>query len=96
MSNLFSQPFAVKKPFLALTIMAIASTTGWFITACSSVSLQASSTPNTTDAGTKQQMQDGICMNHGMSMDLGPADANYDLLFIDAMRSHHRGAIAMA
>ena len=37
-------------------------------------------------------------MNHGsgMAMDLGPADANYDLRFIDAMRLHHRGAIAMA
>jgi uncharacterized protein (DUF305 family) len=35
-------------------------------------------------------------MNHSMAMDLGPADANYDLRFIDAMRLHHRGAIAMA
>jgi uncharacterized protein (DUF305 family) len=33
-------------------------------------------------------------MNH--SMDLGPADANYDLRFIDAMRLHHQGAIVMA
>ena len=31
-----------------------------------------------------------------MAMDSGPADANYDLRFIDAMRLHHRGAIAMA
>ncbi|MDZ4877987.1 MAG: hypothetical protein CLLPBCKN_007422 [Chroococcidiopsis cubana SAG 39.79] len=37
-------------------------------------------------------------MQHGsgMSMDLGPADAYYDLRFIDGMRLHHRGAIAMA
>ncbi len=34
---------------------------------------------------------DGI---HGM--DLGPADGNYDLRFIDAMVLHHQGAIAMA
>ncbi len=96
MSKKNSQPFAVKKPFLALSIMAIASATGGFITACSSVSLPASSTSNTTDAGTKQHMQHGSGMNHSMSMDLGPADANYDLRFIDAMRLHHQGAIAMA
>lgn len=35
-------------------------------------------------------------MNHSMAMDLGPADANYDLRFIDGMRLHHRGAIVMA
>ena len=35
-------------------------------------------------------------MNHSMAMDLGPADAEYDLRFIDAMRLHHQGAIAMA
>ncbi len=34
---------------------------------------------------------------HSMSsMDLGAADAEYDLRFIDAMRPHHRGAIDMA
>lgn len=30
------------------------------------------------------------------TMDLGPADANYDLRFIDAMIVHHEGAIIMA
>jgi uncharacterized protein (DUF305 family) len=33
-------------------------------------------------------------MNHGM--DLGPADAEYDLRFIDAMTPHHQGAVKMA
>jgi uncharacterized protein (DUF305 family) len=35
----------------------------------------------------------------GMShprMDLGPADVNYDLRFIDAMTPHHEGAVVMA
>jgi uncharacterized protein (DUF305 family) len=32
----------------------------------------------------------------GHSMALGPADANYDLRFIDAMIPHHEGAIVMA
>lgn len=31
-----------------------------------------------------------------MNMDLGPADADYDLRFIDAMILHHQGAIDMA
>ncbi|MDX1977359.1 MAG: DUF305 domain-containing protein [Pseudanabaenaceae cyanobacterium bins.68] len=38
-------------------------------------------------------------MNHdmgGMSMELGAADANLDLRFIDGMVPHHQGAIAMA
>ncbi|HAN72991.1 MAG TPA: DUF305 domain-containing protein [Planktothrix sp. UBA8402] len=34
--------------------------------------------------------------NHGMMMDLGPADTEYDLRFIDGMIPHHQGAIKMA
>lgn len=37
-------------------------------------------------------------MGHNMAMDLGPADASYNLRFIDGMRLHHStllGAIAM-
>ncbi|WRH66034.1 MAG: DUF305 domain-containing protein [Planktothrix sp. GU0601_MAG3] len=34
--------------------------------------------------------------SHGMMMDLGPADAEYDLRFIDGMIPHHQGAIKMA
>ena len=38
-------------------------------------------------------------MSQGMMnqrMDLGPADANYDLRFMDAMIPHHEGAVMMA
>lgn len=35
-------------------------------------------------------------MGHSMSMDLGPANANLDLRFIDAMIPHHEGAVVMA
>jgi uncharacterized protein (DUF305 family) len=37
-------------------------------------------------------------MNHGSShnMDLGPADDNLDLRFIDGMTPHHQGALVMA
>jgi uncharacterized protein (DUF305 family) len=39
-------------------------------------------------------MNHGASMNH--SMDIGPADANYDLRFIDSMIPHHQGALVMA
>ncbi|HEY9827276.1 MAG TPA: DUF305 domain-containing protein [Stenomitos sp.] len=42
----------------------------------------------------REGMNDGDM--HSMDIDLGPADAEYDLRFIDAMIPHHRGAINMA
>jgi uncharacterized protein (DUF305 family) len=58
---------------------------------------------NQTQATSKQEMkqhgnmmQHGGGMSHDMSMDLGPADADYDLRFIDAMIPHHQGAVNMA
>jgi uncharacterized protein (DUF305 family) len=39
-------------------------------------------------------MKKGGMMNH--NMDVGPADANYDLRFIDSMIPHHEGALVMA
>lgn len=42
----------------------------------------------------KQGMVDHAGMMH--SMDLGPADADYDMRFIDAMVPHHEGAVIMA
>jgi len=35
-------------------------------------------------------------MGHSMAMDLGPADADYDWRFIDAMTPHHQGGVTMA
>ncbi len=69
-----------------------------FLVACSS-----NSTPTTTEvnrspeiAQDKGMMSNGSGMDHSMSMDMGPANAEYDLRFIDAMRLHHQGAVDMA
>jgi uncharacterized protein (DUF305 family) len=39
-------------------------------------------------------MNHGGAMNH--NMDVGPADANYDLRFLDSMIPHHQGALVMS
>ncbi|MGI0485202.1 DUF305 domain-containing protein [Pantanalinema rosaneae CENA516] len=82
-------------------------TAGSTLTACSNSQTQVESpSPAATNAGSNSapdhstmdhsQMNHGDMMNHLMDMDLGPADAEYDLRFIDAMIPHHRGAIEMA
>ncbi len=97
----------LKNSFLSLTLVAIASLSSSVLTACSTTNSQnQASNPTTTatDTSDKQPMNhDGGMMNHGtgtmnhnMTMDLGSADANYDLRFIDAMIPHHQGAVEMA
>ncbi|HEY9747246.1 MAG TPA: DUF305 domain-containing protein [Allocoleopsis sp.] len=58
------------------------------------------SSPAATTAASNKPMNhnsmDHGGMNHGMSMDLGPADAEFDLRFVDAMIPHHEGAVTMA
>ncbi|URD53421.1 DUF305 domain-containing protein [Chroococcidiopsis sp. CCNUC1] len=98
------QPNSGKNKFLALSLAAIATITSGLLAASFAISAKDSTTSNNSNAHAKQNMQhgggmmqhSGGMMNHNMGMDLGPADANYDLRFIDAMRLHHRGAIAMA
>jgi uncharacterized protein (DUF305 family) len=63
------------------------------ITACAAVNSQARQDTDTTIAQNHEGMNHGG-MNH--SMDVGPADANYDLRFIDSMIPHHQGALVMA
>jgi uncharacterized protein (DUF305 family) len=93
------QLLSLKNGFLALTFSAIASA-GGLMTGCTSTASQNQSQApkaTATNANDKQMMNHGGgMMNHSMGMDLGPADANFDLRFIDAMIPHHQGAVEMA
>ncbi|MGJ5632302.1 DUF305 domain-containing protein [Nostoc sp. CALU 1950] len=92
------QLLSLRNGFLALTLSAIASG-GGLITGCASTASQNQSQApeaTTSNANDKQMMNHGGGMNHSMGMDLGPADANFDLRFIDAMILHHQGAVEMA
>ncbi|MBW4561514.1 MAG: DUF305 domain-containing protein [Mojavia pulchra JT2-VF2] len=93
----------LKNSLLAFSLVAIASFSSSVLTACSTnTSYKQSQAPNATDTSDKQLMNHhdgmhhGSGMNHNMVMDLGAADANYDLRFIDAMIPHHQGATLMA
>jgi uncharacterized protein (DUF305 family) len=91
--------FFAKTGLLGWMLGAIATST--ILNACSSTSAQnqASPTPSTTHAGSIQSIDPSnrSGMNHdSMTMDLGPANAEFDLRFIDAMTPHHEGAVVMA
>jgi uncharacterized protein (DUF305 family) len=90
--------------FLGLIVAATAAA-GGPLTACSpnapnpaSSANPASSvaaTPSVQGMDHGKMMPQGGGMHH-MGMDLGPADAEFDLRFIDAMTPHHQGAVEMA
>jgi uncharacterized protein (DUF305 family) len=92
----------MKLPLFNNTSLALAIASA-LLTGCSSSpqgNKQAQSLNNTTEVSNKQHggmnhegMQHGN-MNH--NMDLGLADANYDLRFIDGMIPHHEGGVVMA
>ena len=106
MQRHFTTKMLTKTSLVAWVLGAIATST--LLSACSNDAQKQAQTSNptaATAASNKQMdhggmqggsMQGGTMMNHGMSMDLGPADANFDLRFIDGMTPHHQGAIVMA
>ncbi|OKH36171.1 DUF305 domain-containing protein [[Phormidium ambiguum] IAM M-71] len=112
MSMKLMQLTSMRIGFWAFTLVAIASFGGVLTACSTTPQTQntpatdaggkQAQTTSATDAGNKQDMQHGTGMDHGSgmnhstAMDLGPADANYDLRFINAMTLHHQGAVEMA
>lgn len=88
------QIISFKTKLIALAMIAIA-------TGCTNATQNQAASPS-VDAVSNQDHSmmnhgaDSKMMNHDMAMDLGAADANYDLRFIDAMMMHHQGAVTMA
>ena len=92
----------MRKTLASFLLVGIVPLVSFSLAACSGTASEqaAESRPSSS---TMAQMDHGsmnspMPMDHGsmMNMDLGPADENFDLRFIDAMILHHQGAIQMA
>ena len=95
----------LKGQFLKLVVTVVIAA-GSGLTACANnpqTPVQSPTASNTTENSSPaidHSSMDHAAMDHstmhGMGMDLGPADAEYNLRFIDAMIPHHQGAVEMA
>ena len=86
-----------KANLLAIVTTAITAAIG--IGACSNGNPPGVLNSSTTVAQESGGMNHGDMMKQGgmnHNMDVGPADANYDLRFLDSMIPHHQGALVMA
>ena len=95
----------LRASFVGVAIATVTALTGG-LSACSNTSQTAapansgatSTSDKPMDHGSMNQggMPKDSMMNHSMGMNLGPADAEFDLRFVDAMTPHHQGAVEMA
>jgi uncharacterized protein (DUF305 family) len=88
----------------SLGLVAIGAIATGTLAACSnttpeSASTSIAATPSSTAIPSSTPKSTSTAMSHSMgnmTMDLGAADADFDLRFIDAMTPHHQGALTMA
>lgn len=100
--------FHIAKRQIASILLMLTAATGGGLTACTSVNssepkpvatITASQTAKPVEKAMQGMDHSSSMMSNGAfhsSMNLGVADADYDLRFIDGMTPHHQGAVVMA
>ncbi len=100
--------FHIAKHQIASIVLILTAATGGGLTACTATTssestpvetITASQTAKPVDKSIQSVDHSGSMMSNGAShnsMNLGIADADYDLRFIDGMTPHHQGAVVMA